>query len=117
LSAIITQVKDLLICTSARIGNIFARIQCKISKSLQVFYLGVVACMHVSCKIISYTTIGVIYFSIANLDPVFRSQLGAINLVSVFNNKQIETYGFDVFINPFICDLEELCKVNTIISQ
>ena len=57
-----------------------------------------------------YICIGLIYFSIGNLDPVLRSQLGAIHLVSVFNSKLIESYGFDVFIGPFIRDLRELSK-------
>ena len=55
--------------------------------------------------------IGLIYFSIGNLDPVLRSQLGAIHLVSVLNSKLIERYGFDMFIAPFIKDLRELSKV------
>lgn len=56
------------------------------------------------------TYVGLIYFSIGNLDPVLRSQLGAIHLVSVFNSKLIESYGFDAFIAPFIRDLRELSK-------
>jgi len=58
-----------------------------------------------------YYPVGLIYFSVANLDPAMRSQLGAIHLAIVFNTLLLDKYSIDAILNPFIHDLDQLHKV------
>ena len=58
-----------------------------------------------------HTFKGIIYFSLANLDPAMRSQLGAIHLVCVFKNSHVQQYGLDPILVPFLKDIDRLSQV------
>jgi len=60
---------------------------------------------------------GLIYYSLANLDPALRSQLKAINLVCAFKYSLVEVYGIDTFIKPFLDDVQKLSQVCVQVSK
>ena len=57
------------------------------------------------------STIGVFYYTLGNIRPMFRSRLQAIQLISVAKNSDIRRYGFDVLIQNFILSINTLGKV------
>jgi hypothetical protein len=60
--------------------------------------------------------IGLLYYTLGNLDPKLRSSLNSINLLSIAKYEYICKYGIEELIKPVIDDVLELEKVsNTII--
>ena len=60
--------------------------------------------------------VGLIYYSLANLDPALRSQLAAIHLACAFKYSLVEVYGIDTFIKPFLDDVQKLSQVCFFVS-
>ena len=52
--------------------------------------------------------LGCIFFTIGNIRPAFRSSLKAIFLVAVAKCSDIDTYGIDTFLKPFVEELKLL---------
>lgn len=52
--------------------------------------------------------LGIIFFTLANIKPCFRSQLKVMNLALVATTPIIEKYGLDRILEPFISDLNLL---------
>jgi hypothetical protein len=52
--------------------------------------------------------IGVIYCSILNLPPRFRSSLCNCYLVALYNTGDVKTYGFEPILAPLVTDIKEL---------
>ena len=52
--------------------------------------------------------IGVVYRTILNLPPKFRSSLCNCYLVGLYNSGDVKTYGFDSILNPIVEDMKEL---------
>ena len=50
--------------------------------------------------------LGCLFFMLGNVRPKFRSTLKSIYLVAVGRNKDIEKYGIDEFLSPFVEDLK-----------
>lgn len=48
------------------------------------------------------------FFTLGNIKPAYRSTFKAIFLVAVARTKDIEEYGIDAFLKPFVEDLKEL---------
>ena len=58
--------------------------------------------------------IGLLYYTLGNLDPVFRSSLKSIHLLGVAKYEHIRVYGIEEFIKPVIEDLKSLESVSMI---
>ena len=52
--------------------------------------------------------LGCLFFSLGNVRPQFRSSLKAIYLVSLARSEDIDKYGLDKFLTPFVEDLKVL---------
>lgn len=58
------------------------------------------------------TLLGVIYYTLGNLHPKYRSPLKGIHLLNVTYYSVIQKYGIDAILEPIIGDvksLEEVC--------
>ena len=49
-----------------------------------------------------HVCIGMFYYTITNIDPILRSRLDAIMLLTVANSQVITTYGIDEILKPFV---------------
>lgn len=54
---------------------------------------------------------GVVYYTLGNISPKHRSQLGAIQLLAVATSPVIKKYGIDSILEPFMEDLHKLEQV------
>ena len=52
--------------------------------------------------------LGCVFFSLGNIRPQFRSSLKSIFLVALGKYKDIEEYGIDSFLRPFVEDIKTL---------
>ena len=52
--------------------------------------------------------LGCLFFFLANVRPQFRSTYKAIHLLAVARSQDIEKYGIDKFLTPFVEELKEL---------
>lgn len=55
--------------------------------------------------------LGVVYYTLGNIDPKHRSQLGTIQLLAVVTSPIIKKYGIDSILEPFMEDLHKLEQV------
>ena len=60
--------------------------------------------------------IGVLYFTILNLPPQFRSSLSNCYLVGLYNAGDVKNYGFDPILHPLVNDIKEYWKGKVSIS-
>ena len=51
------------------------------------------------------------YYLLGNINPRYRSQLKAIQLVAIANVSVIETHGVDAVLKPVVEDIKKLEKV------
>ena len=56
-------------------------------------------------------TSGLFYYTLGNLPPKLRSSLKSIHLLNVCRYTDIEKYGIDVILEPFVEEIKELEKV------
>lgn len=56
--------------------------------------------------------LGVVYYTLGNIDPKFRSQCDAIQLLLIATTPVIKQYGIDALLEPFMNDLEYLERVS-----
>ena len=54
---------------------------------------------------------GLFYYTLGNLEPRFRSSLKSIQLIAVVTTKNLNEYGFEKVLRPFIKDMNMLSKV------
>ena len=54
-----------------------------------------------------------VYWSLLNIHPAYRSTTRAIQLLATVNSKILKTYGFDSILKPAVNELERLSKVIT----
>lgn len=52
--------------------------------------------------------IGVVYCTIMNMPPKYRSSLSNCFLVSMFNAGDVKTYGYDAILRPLVDDIKKL---------
>ena len=52
--------------------------------------------------------LGCLFFILGNIRPVYRSTVKAIFLVAIALTSDIDKYGIDMFLKPFVDDLKEL---------
>ena len=52
--------------------------------------------------------LGCLFFTLGNIRPMYRSSLKAIFLLAVARSKDIDRYGIDLFLRPFVDDLKHL---------
>ena len=52
--------------------------------------------------------LGCLFFFLGNVRPQFRSTLKTIHLLAVGRSIDIQTYGMNVFLTPFVKDLKQL---------
>lgn len=57
-------------------------------------------------------SIGVFYYTIANLHPALRSTHRCIQLIAVITHPLLKKYGFTEVLKPFIDDVRKLYKVH-----
>jgi hypothetical protein len=62
------------------------------------------------CSMAGMHKIGVIYCSILNLPPKFRSSLSNCYLVALYNTGDAKTYGFECILEPLVKDIKDLEK-------
>ncbi|XP_028417339.1 uncharacterized protein LOC114541732 isoform X2 [Dendronephthya gigantea] len=55
--------------------------------------------------------IGVFYFVLGNIRPMFRSSIRSIQLIAIAKTKDIKSFGIDNLLMPFIEDVNCLAKV------
>jgi hypothetical protein len=60
------------------------------------------------CSMAGMHKIGVIYCSILNLPPKFRSSLSNCYLVALYNTGDAKTYGFECILEPLVKDIKDL---------
>ena len=60
--------------------------------------------------------LGCLFFFLANVRPQFRSNYKAIHLLAVARSQDINTYGIDKFLTPFVEDLKELYCDGVVVS-
>lgn len=77
----------------------------------------------INCRKLSYnwfvTTIylyllGVFYYTLGNIDPLYRSQLKCIQIVSIARRPIVKKYGTDVILQAFMNDLSLLEQVSKV---
>ncbi|XP_028418541.1 uncharacterized protein LOC114543958 [Dendronephthya gigantea] len=56
--------------------------------------------------------IGVFYFVLGNIRPMFRSSIRSIQLIAIAKTKDIKSFGIDNLLMPFIEDVNCLAKAN-----
>ena len=59
-----------------------------------------------------YFYLGVVYYTLGNINPKYRSQLDAIQLLAIATSPVIKKYGIDAILEPFLDDLQYLEQVN-----
>lgn len=59
---------------------------------------------------------GVFYYTIANLRPELRSTHRCIHLIAVVTAPLLKKYGFDKVLEPFISDVNKLCRVSVCVK-
>lgn len=64
-----------------------------------------------SYDIYSSCTVGLFYYLIGNIEPKLRSSLKCIQLIACVSAENLEKYGFDMILKPFIQDANTLSKV------
>ena len=52
--------------------------------------------------------LGCLFFFLGNVRPQYQSTFKAIHLVAVAQSEDINTYGIDTFLSPFVEDLKVL---------
>lgn len=52
--------------------------------------------------------VGVVYCTILNIPPKFRSSLCNFFLVAMFNAGDAKSYGYNTFMRPIVADIKEL---------
>ena len=52
--------------------------------------------------------IGVVYCTILDLPPQYRSSLCNCFLIAMFNEEDMKTYGYDIVMRPLVDDIKEL---------
>lgn len=55
--------------------------------------------------------VGVVYYTLGNIDPKHRSQLGAIQLLAVATSPIIKKYGIDPILQPFMESEAGACQI------
>ena len=55
--------------------------------------------------------IGLFYYLLGNIEPKLRSSLKSIQLVACVSTENLEKYGFDTILKPFIQEANTLSKV------
>ena len=60
--------------------------------------------------------LGIVFFTLANIKPCYRSQLKIMNLVLVATTPIIEKFGLDRILEPFISDLNLLATTGTTVE-
>ena len=64
--------------------------------------------------VIYFSPVGMIYYTLGNLHPKYRSPLKGIQLLSVTDYSLIEKYGIDAILEPIVDavkSLEEVCEM------
>lgn len=59
--------------------------------------------------------VGVFYYVIGNIEPKLRSSLRCIQLIACVTAVNLEKYGYDMVLKPFIQDANKLSKVGILI--
>ena len=59
-----------------------------------------------------YFYLGVVYYTLGNINPKYRSQLDAIQLLAIATSPVIKKYGIDAILEPFLDDLQYLEQVS-----
>ena len=59
-----------------------------------------------------YFYLGVVYYTLGNINPKYRSQLDAIQLLAIATSPVIKKYGIGAVLEPFLDDLQFLEQVN-----
>lgn len=57
-------------------------------------------------------SLGMFYYNLGNIRPIFRSSLRAIQLACLAKSSDIKEYGCDSLLKPFLEQIEQLGKVN-----
>ena len=71
------------------------------------------ACTCINCLIIIYLLcIGLFYYFIANIEPKLRSALRCTQLIACITVPNLEKYGLEMVLKPFIRDVNKLSKVS-----
>ena len=60
--------------------------------------------------------IGIVFYTLGNIDPIYRSQFRLINLAIIATVPIIEKYGLNKVLEPFISDLNTLSTKGIIVS-
>lgn len=60
--------------------------------------------------------LGIVFYTLANITPHYRSQLKIINLAIVATTPVIEKHGLDEILKPFIADLNILATTGISVS-
>lgn len=55
---------------------------------------------------------GVFYYFLGNIEPKLRSALKCIQLIACITTQNLEKYGFEVILEPFIRDANKLSEVS-----
>ncbi len=67
--------------------------------------------MHIIMYASWYFFLDMVYWSLLNIHPAYRSTTRVIQLLATVNSKLVKTYGFDCIFKPAIDELEILSKV------
>lgn len=68
--------------------------------------------MHI-CHVHLYTMTGMFYYVLGNIRPELRSTLRAIQLIAYVTCRNLNKYGFEKILNPFIEDVNTLSEVTS----
>lgn len=65
---------------------------------------------------IKYHKLGIVFYTLGNIAPKYRSQLKLINLAIVCTVPTIEAYGLDKVLHPFVADLNTLATTGVSVN-
>jgi hypothetical protein len=55
---------------------------------------------------------GAFYYTLGNIEPMYRSSEKAIQLLCLCKTSNIKKYGIDAVLQPFMADLQKLEQAN-----
>ena len=62
--------------------------------------------------VIKYYYIGMFYYTLGNLRPELRSTQRSIQLIACVTSQNLQKYGFEAVLEPFITDVNILATVS-----
>jgi hypothetical protein len=75
---------------------------------LPIFYVDDIEVCNMACSKTKTHKVCMLYWTLGNIPPQFRSSLKSINLLGIIKPSHVKKYGFTTILNDFLTTIEEL---------